>query len=60
MYIDNHISSPVGGATLSGIGWVHPNKNHNIHKINLSDITHRYLFKIYFFTDLFTTKISNM
>ena len=38
---------------LLGIGWVRPNKNHNFRKINLSDITRRYLFKIYFSTDIF-------
>ena len=41
---------------LLGIGWVRPNKNHNFRKINLSDITRRYLFKIYFSTDIFYNK----
>ena len=49
------------GATLWEIGSVHPNKNHTFHKIDLSDITRSYLFKIYISTDLFCNKkISNI
>ena len=42
------------------IAWVHQNCNNSFHKINLSDIRLRYLFKIYFLTELFYNKISNI